>query len=338
MDKTRMLRMFLRVAEAGSITAVANVLDCSVSYVSRVVSELEDDLHVRLFDRTTRGIRLTGVGERYYERCAQIIADLDRADADAADAASMKQPAGMLRIHAMPGLGRRHLAACIVAYQRRYPNVDVSLTLSSVMPRLVEEQFDVSVVTAQTLPESDYVSEVTTVGRSILVTAPSYLDMRRSLSVDELVGHACVELELPSSLDESWLLQCVDGEVMQDEMNVRLKVNDPDALRAAVIAGGGIGALPLYCAIDDLRTGRLVRVSAQFRLWPFNVYSVYPSRRYVDAKIHTFVEFIKHELGVRFAEEEAELHPWCERVENSLRGGEFTSADSASHEQACELC
>ena len=304
MDKIRMLRVFSHVAETGSITAVANVLDCSVAYVSRVVSQLEDDLHARLFDRSTRRVRLTEVGERYFQQCVQILADLDGADAEAS--ASVKEPSGLLRVHAVPGLGKAHLAACIVAYQRRYPDVEVNLTLSSAMPRLVEEQFDVSVVTAKALPDSDCVSQVAAIIHGVLVAAPSYLKKRPLLSEGDLAGHVCAQLQVPTALDNCLLLPS-----LSDAMTVRLKVNDPEAMRAVLRAGAGIGVLPVYCAIDDLRAGTLIQVLPQFQLASLNVYAVYPSRRYVSATIRTFVEFIKHELSARIASQYAELFPSC---------------------------
>jgi hypothetical protein len=94
-------------------------------------------------------------------------------------------------------------------------------------------------------------------------------------------------------------------------MTVRLKFNDPEAMRAALRAGAGIGVLPVYCAIDDLRAGTLIRVLPQLQLPPMKIYAVYPSRRYVSATIRTFVEFIKHELSARIASQDAELLSSC---------------------------
>jgi len=306
MDKIHSLRVFSRVVETGSFTAVANVLDSNVAHVSRAVSVLEDELRVRLFHRTTRRITLTDAGARYYQRCQQILADLDGADAEAGNA--MNEPYGTLRVHAMPGLGQTHLAACIVDYQAHYPNVNVELVLSSTMPRLVEEQFDVSVVTAQTLPDSGYVSQVTGTSYSVLVAAPSYLEKHPPLrSPEDLEGHACVRLQSPASSVDGWQLESAEGGVLLNGSTARFKINDPEALRVAVRAGAGIGALAVYSAIDDLRAGTLVRVLPQFQLPTRNVYSVYASRRYVDAKIRTLIVFLKDELSARLAAQEVAL-------------------------------
>jgi len=306
-DKIHNIRVFSRVVEVGSFTAVANVLNSSIAHVSRSISTLEEELRVRLFDRTTRRVTPTEAGARYYRRCQKILADLDYADAEAADA--LIEPYGTLRVHAMPGLGQTHLAACIIEVQRRYSDVNIELTLSAAMPRLVEEQFDVSVLTARTLPDSDYVSQITGTSYSVLVAAPSYLEQRPPLdSPDDLTRHECIRLQSPASPPtDGWTLENSDGEVLSNASTARFKVNDPEALRVALLAGAGIGALAVYSAIDDLRSGALVRVLPKFQLPTRNVYSVYPLRLYVDAKIRTFVDFLKHELSARMAAEEAAL-------------------------------
>jgi DNA-binding transcriptional LysR family regulator len=306
MDKIHNLRVFSRVVETGSFTAVAKVLNSNVAHISRAVSLLEDELRVRLFHRTTRRITLTDAGARYYERCQQILADLDQADAEAGNA--LNEPYGVLRVHAMPGLGQTHVAACIVEYQARYPTVDIELVLSSSMPRLVEEQIDVSVVTAQALPDSGYVSQVTGTSFSVLVAAPSYLERHPPLcSPEDLDSHACVRLQSPASSADGWQLESADGDVLLSASIARFRINDPEALRVALRAGAGIGALAVYSAIDDLRAGTLVRVLPQFQLPTRNVYSVYASRRYVDAKIRTFVDFLKDELSARITAQERAL-------------------------------
>jgi DNA-binding transcriptional LysR family regulator len=176
------------------------------------------------------------------------------------------------------------------------------------MPRLVEEQFDVSVVTSRTLPDSGYVSQLTGTSYSVLVAAPSYLERHAPLhSPQDLEGHACVRLQSPASPTDGWQLESAYGDVLLNASAARLRINDPEALRVALRAGAGIGALAVYSAIDDLRAGTLVRVLPQFQLPTRNVYSVYASRRYVDAKIRTFVDFLKSELGARIAAQEAAL-------------------------------
>lgn len=235
-------------------TAVANIKNINVAHVSRAISLLKDELAVRLFHRTTQRITLTDVGERYYPRCQQILADLDYADAEAAK--SLHKPVGCLRVHAMPGLGQTHLAACIVEYLIRYPNIKVDLVLWSTMPRLVEEQFDVSVVTAQTLPDSGYICQKFVTSYSVLVASPAYLECHPPLlSPEDPQAHMCVRLKFPASPSDAWRLESSEGDFQFVAATGRFKVNDPEALRVAIRAGLDIGALAVYSVLDDLVAG-----------------------------------------------------------------------------------
>jgi DNA-binding transcriptional LysR family regulator len=115
MDKLQSIRFFIKVAQAGSFTAVANQMQVTKSGLSRSIDSLERQLGARLLQRTTRQVRLTDVGRRYVERLTDIIAELDQADAEAAG--SLMDPSGLLRVHCVPGLALSHLTAAIVQYQ-----------------------------------------------------------------------------------------------------------------------------------------------------------------------------------------------------------------------------
>ena len=125
MDKLFSMRVFSRVAETGSFSGVAKDMDCSVGIVSRAVVSLEDGLRTRLLQRTTRRVSLTDSGERYYRKCKTILAEIDAADAEASDAATI--PRGRLRVHALPDLGLTQLMSTIVEYRRAHPQVTVEL-------------------------------------------------------------------------------------------------------------------------------------------------------------------------------------------------------------------
>ena len=157
MDMLENMRLFVRVVEAGSFTAVAKEIDATTAQVSRAVSNLEAHVQTRLLHRTTRHLGLTESGERYFERAKSILAEIDYANAEARNA--LLRPSGKMRIHAMTGLGQSHVVSSIVRYQEDNPDVSVELTLAQRMPNLVEEGYDVSIVTASQLPDSGYVAQ-----------------------------------------------------------------------------------------------------------------------------------------------------------------------------------
>ena len=155
MDTLQNMRVFVRVVEAGSFTGAAQHLNTTTAYASRAVSDLEAHLRTRLLNRTTRRIALTEAGERYLQRCEQILAYVDQAEAEAGDAHA--RPSGKLKVHAMTSFGQHYVVPAVGRYQQQYPDVHVELTLAQRMPDLLDEGYDVSVVLASDLPVSGLV-------------------------------------------------------------------------------------------------------------------------------------------------------------------------------------
>ncbi|MGE8590266.1 MAG: LysR family transcriptional regulator, partial [Alcaligenes sp.] len=154
MDKLYNMSVFAKVVEMGSFTAVANHLSTTVGNISRAVTVLEEGLNARLIQRSTRRLVVTDVGHRFYDRCLAILSDVAQAEAEAGHATVA--PRGVLRVHAVPGLGRTLVARAALAYRKAHPDVSVDLLLSQRMPNLLEEQLDVGIVIARALPDSTY--------------------------------------------------------------------------------------------------------------------------------------------------------------------------------------
>ncbi|RFU49283.1 LysR family transcriptional regulator [Paraburkholderia sp. DHOC27] len=300
MDKFYNMSVFAKVVEMGSFTAVANHLDSTVGNVSRAVSALEETLDTRLLQRSTRRLTVTDAGRRFYERCAVILADLEQAEAEARDA--LLEPRGRLRVHCVPGLGRQLLMRAVLAYRREFPQVAVELLLSQRMPNLLEDQLDVSVVISRALPDSAYVSQKIGCSHCVLAASPAYLEQHPApASPDDLVDHACVLLSTVDYPSDEWCLSSatrgVTPGVTFRPVGPHLCVNDMDAMAVALRDGTGIGLLAGFSAIEDLRNGKLVRVLPEYHTHSRNVYAVYSSRQFVDAKIKRFIEVLKNQLG-----------------------------------------
>ncbi len=294
MDVLRSMKIFIAVAESGSFTAAALEIEATTGYVSRTISELESRLRTRLLNRTTRRIALTEAGERYLRRCRGILASIEEAEAEASDAHA--KPSGTLRLHAMSSLGQNFVVPAIAAYQRRYPEVTVDLTLSQHVPDLLEQGYDVALrVSPDMLPDSNYISYELGAAHGILCAAPLYLAARGTpKTVDELSRHTCLQVALSSVFPaDSWRLIGRDGERVFRLPEHRFKVNVPDAMAVALHEGMGVGALPTFTVRGFLESGSLVRVLPDYHLQTLNIYVVYASRQYVDAKIRTWVEFLR---------------------------------------------
>ncbi|EDK84022.1 transcriptional regulator, LysR family [Burkholderia mallei 2002721280] len=313
MDMLDNMRLFVRVVEAGSFTAVAKEIDATTAQVSRAVSNLEAHVQTRLLHRTTRHLGLTESGQRYFERAKSILAEIDYANAEARNA--LLRPSGKLRIHAMTGLGQSHVVSSIVRYQEDNPDVSVELTLAQRMPNLVEEGYDVSIVSASHLPDSGYVAQTCGTSCSVLVASREYLARHGTPTTpDDLAKHVCLRLDTPASPGGEWRLERDDGdETVYALPPAPFQANVPDALSVAVRAGRGIGSIALYTALDDIREGRLVRVLPNYRLDTLSVYAVYATRRYLDAKIRTFLDHLRTTLAPALENDLKEL--------NRLNGG-----------------
>jgi Transcriptional regulator len=192
MDRIFSMRVFSRVAETGNFSVVAKHMECSAGNISRAVVSLEAHLHTRLLQRTTRHVSLTECGERYYHRCKKILADLDDAEAEASDAHTL--PRGRLRVHAVPDIGLKQLTSTIVEYRQAFPAVSVDLKLLPRMANLVEDEFDVSIVSALALPDSRNVSRLIGRCERMLVAAPDYLARHPITTVDDLPNHTFMHI------------------------------------------------------------------------------------------------------------------------------------------------
>jgi DNA-binding transcriptional LysR family regulator len=293
MDTIRNMKAFVAVADSGSFSKAADQLSATRPVTSRWVAELEGHLRTRLLNRTTRRVALTEAGQRYLERCREILASVAAAEAEASDAQAI--PTGTLRIHAMSNIGKNYVIPAIAGYQARHPEVTVDLTLSQRVPDLLEEGYDVAIRLApDALPDSNFVSHHLGTIRTVLCAAPRYLEVHGiPRTVDDLVAHSCLQLALPMFASDRWLLAGPDGEQEFQLPTSRFRVNMSDAMAVALHEGMGIGPLPTLAFRSALSMGSLVRVLPDYHLQELNVYAVYASRQYLDAKIGTWVKFAR---------------------------------------------
>jgi len=311
MDTLQSMRVFARVVEEGSFTGAAQHLNSTTAHVSRSVSDLEAHLQTRLLNRTTRRLALTQAGERYLARCEQILAYVDEAEAEASDAHA--RPAGKLKMHAMTSFGNHHVLPVISRYQQRYPNVDIDLTLAQRMPDLLDEGYDVSLVLATDLPDSGLISQRLGTAYSIVCASPGYLALKGvPRTPSDLCAHACLQLVTPIFSSNKWLF---DGPQGQEMISIggTFRVNVAEAMAVAIREGMGVGLLPIYSAIPGLRDGSLVRVLPQYTLQSMHVYALYSSRQFLDAKIKTWVDFLRDALPAAMAADEAEVAQYTRR-------------------------
>lgn len=281
--------VFVAVVEAGSFTTAAKKLGVTKSAVSRRVSDLEETLGARLLHRTTRRLSLTEAGERYLEHARRALLEAQAAE----DAASQLQrvPRGRLRINAPMSFGRLHIAPAIPAFLRRYPDIEIELTMDDRVVDLVEGGFDLA-IRSGLLPDSSLVARKVAVSRTVLCASPKYLDRRSApVSPEQLLKHNCILYTYFRDANEWTFMR--DNRRQSVRVSGNYQANNGEALHEAVLQGIGIGRSPTFIAGPDLATGRLVPVLPDYTMPSQDIYVVWPERRHLPAKVRAFVDFLR---------------------------------------------
>ena len=284
------LAIFARVVQAGSFTRAALDLRMPKSTVSRKVSELEERLGARLLQRTTRKLSLTDVGRTYYDYCARIVSEIE--DAERAVSSLQATPRGLLRVTA--GLNAGWLGPIVSEFLKRYPNVQLDLVCTERRVDLVEERFDVG-IRAGTLGDSTLIARSLGSSKWFLVATPGYLKRRgRPRSPEDLAAHDSL-LFGPAIPSAGLRLLGGEGSV-QVPLSPRVRVGDFDVLYAAVSASLGIGVLPAFRCVEDLRARRLERVLRDWEVPATPMHAVYPSTRHLSPKVKAFVDHLQQRM------------------------------------------
>ncbi|MFL6607665.1 MAG: LysR family transcriptional regulator [Pseudomonas sp.] len=303
MDVFQSMRFFIAVAQSGSFTAAAELLDTNTTNVSKAVSALEARLHTRLINRTTRRLALTEAGVRYLERCDKILDDVREADDEAAVAQT--RPTGRLKVHAMSAIGNHYVIDAIARYQQTYPSVMFDLTLTNRVPDLLDEGYDMSIVLARDLPDSGFVAQRLGITYSILCASPAYLQKHGCPQTPAALGeHACLRIVNTVMPAEHWVFEGPQGVETITVPVSPFHINTADGMTIAIKKGMGIGIQPIASAVSGLESGTLTRVLPEYRLEELNLFAIYPSRKFVNAKIRTWVAFLKQTIPDMLAADE----------------------------------
>lgn len=289
MDRFHAITAFSGVVETGSFARAAERLDVSVSAVSRQVAELEAHLDARLLNRTTRRLSLTESGRAFYERCVQLLSDLEEAEQSAH--AGTVTPRGTLRLTCSITFGARHLAPPIAEFVGRFPEMRFDVELSDRAIDLVDERFDLA-VRIGAIGSQNLVGRKIGSTRLLCCASPAYLARHgEPKTPEELIDHACLTYEYSSSRNV-WRFCDRDGTERNVKVSGPVHANNGRFLEAMAVEGVGIVTEPDFIIGPDVRAGRLVRLLREYELQPSTIYVVYPSRRHLSAKVRAFADFL----------------------------------------------
>jgi DNA-binding transcriptional LysR family regulator len=292
MDRLTATRVFVSVVEHGGLTRAAAHLEMSAAMVSRYLAAMEDWLGSRLLHRTTRRISLTESGQSALASCRQLL-DLAEDVRHLAGKAS-RAPAGRLRIACSPSFAEAQLAAALVEFQQRYPQVDISLIVADRSVDLAAERIDLAVRISNTL-EPGLIARRLAVCRSVLCASPQYLKTQgQPRTPEELRAHRCLAHAFVSATQFRFEHH---GKIVEVPVAERFSTNETAVLRRAVLSGGGIGILPTYFIGDDLRRGNLVRVLPDCEPETLGVHIVYLSRHHQPLALRLLVDFLDARFG-----------------------------------------
>jgi DNA-binding transcriptional LysR family regulator len=287
------MHVFVEVVQRGGFSAASTRLGVSAAAVSKSLAQLEEHLHARLLNRTTRRLSLTDAGRAYLERCRSILRDVEEAELAAAQIAI--EPRGHLLVSAPSSFGVKFLGDAFNAFLRRYPDVTLDLSLTDRFVDVVQEGYDLSIRIAE-LGDSSLVARCLAPCRRVYCAAPAYLARYgRPQRAAELAAHRCL-LNSNSPRPGTWEFHHADG-VETVAVSGPLSTDSGQILHAAVLDGQGIALLPTFYVGPDLRAGRLEAVLPDYHHPDIGIYALYASRRYLSAKTRALVEF----LAERFA-------------------------------------
>jgi DNA-binding transcriptional LysR family regulator len=290
MDRLTSLTTFAKVVECGSFAAAARLLETSPSTVTIHVKSLEERLGVRLLNRSTRKLSLTEIGQDYYQRCVQILAELD--DADQVAHAMQSKPRGSLRLNAaipIPPL----IAPVIADFVQLYPEASVDMTMTDRMVDLVEEGFDLAIRIMPTADSSLVVRKIAPY-RFVICAAPDYLQQHGTpWRPEDLAGHNCL-IYAQSPWRNEWLLTGSEGQ-RRIAVTGNMRSNSAIALCSAALHGQGLLYTASFIVSEHIRSGRLVPVMCDYLRAESSIDAIYPHRHHLSAKVRIFIDMLaKH--------------------------------------------
>ncbi|MBL8370482.1 MAG: LysR family transcriptional regulator [Burkholderiaceae bacterium] len=280
------LDTFVKVVQTGSFTRAAEQLHTQKAHVSRVVSQLEAELGVRLLERTTRSLSLTEIGREFFERAVGILGAAD--DARRTVQQAQGEPRGTLRLSCGVEFGMLAVNRWVRDYLLRHPDVNVDLEMTGRVVDIVHEGFDLAVRVG---PLADSTLAARKLGelRYGLFAAPGYLRRHPPpRQPGDLAQHALIRFS-GSRLRLVWTFTR-GADTQRVEPVARLNANNSFAVRDAAVDALGIAQLPLLLAQPEVDAGRLVPVLADWQLPSAPVHAVFASARYLTPKVRAFID------------------------------------------------
>lgn len=280
--------VFVAVVEKSSFSRAAEHLGLTKSAVSRRITHLEARLGVQLLQRSTRRLVLTDAGSRYFAHASEAVHHVRSAEREAGLFGS--EAVGEIRVLAPMAFGSRHLAPHLPAFLQAHPKLSVDLTLDDRFLAAIDDRYDLA-LRAGDLPDSSQIARKLAPLRSVICASPDYVARQGAPDVPaELHGHNCLFFSYSDNMDVWEFRSPLGPEIISVTGN--LKINNSEALCAAVQAGGGIGRLPSFIAHAPLKNGQLVRLLPEFEMPSKALNIQFPSRQLIPRAARVLIDYL----------------------------------------------
>lgn len=298
MDKLQAIRVCREVARQGGFAAAGRSLNLSTPSVSRLVSDLEADLGLRMFQRSTRQVSLTEDGETYLRTASALVDELETLNEETRDRRG--EPRGHLRVSSVVAFGQERIAPAVPGFMARHPGVTVDLHIGNRKVDLIQEHIDLAIRIggAEGLDSSGLVARRIFMQKLIFVAAPAYIARYGAPASLEMVAEHRTVKQISGSWGVVANLRRGD-ETFEYRMPEGFVVNSPNAARNAVLAGEAIGLVADYLVADMIADGRLTRCLPEYETLDQPIYAVFVHRSYMPAKVRAFIDYLVEVLGDR---------------------------------------
>lgn len=289
MNRFENMNTFIRVVEAGSISAAADRLGVAKSAVSRRLKELEAHLCVALFHRTTRRMNLTDSGRAFYQQSVRILDDVLEAELATSQAHGTLK--GSLKVALPTSFGLMHMTPVINAFLKEHPQIEFDLDLNDREVDLIQEGFDLAIRIAK-LPDSSLIARRLAPIQLVMCASPAYLErMGTPQTPDDLINHQCLVYSLIRDF-EAWHFTDAAGNAIRAKIHPYLKASAGEFLKDAAVDDLGIIFVPSFIVYKEIERGALVPLLTDYQPKQIDAYAIYPQTRHLSQRVRAFVDFL----------------------------------------------
>lgn len=284
------LQSFVLVSQKGSFAAAAQEGKITPAMLGRRLDALEKRLGIKLLHRSTRGLRLTELGEQFLDRAKQLLRDLDDAEAEISSNGHMVK--GNLQVSAPASFGRLHVGPHALGFYQRYPNLKLAFNFDDSLADLVGDGYDMSIRIGGAI-DPNHVAVKLFENRRVVCGTPDYFEKYgKPLTLDDLSNHNCLAFTSQGGQPRGWMFQS-GGQPVAMRVSGNMACNDGESLFAWMRQGIGIGWRSTWEIQSELKSGALVTVLDDFELSDYDIYAVYPQQRFLPAKVQHFIKYLK---------------------------------------------